>query len=73
MQPVNKELFREWKNHPVTKAMEVAVVNRVEEAKEALVNRQAPDEWVRGMIHAFREVLAIEFDEVKEKEDEDEV
>lgn len=46
--------------------------SRVEEAKEALVNRQAPDEWIRGMIHAFREVLAIEFDEVKE-EDADEV
>ena len=69
---MNREQFLEWKENKVTQAVMLAVVNRVELAKEELVASDNPayDQFVRGMIRAFREVLDVNLDDVQEEKSE---
>lgn len=49
----------QWKSHPVTKLLNEAIQERIEDAKEQLVasSNYEFDQFVRGMIKAFRDVL----------------
>ena len=62
----------QWENHPVTKALKGAIQERIDEAKDALVNSSDEefDRFVKGMIRAFREVQAMEVTPLEEGEDE---
>jgi hypothetical protein len=78
MQNVNREKFQEWERSPVTLAVKAAILERIEAAKEELVSNAFGstdfDQFTRGMIKAFREVLDVQLDDVKiQEENEDEV
>ena len=62
---ISKELVQDWKNHPVTEAVNQAIRNRIEEGRDALevTNEAETAAVVRGMIRAFRDILDIKFDE----------
>lgn len=49
----------EWRDHPVTLAVNEAIQGRINDSKESIVNSTDPeyDRFLKGMIWAFREVL----------------
>ncbi len=61
MSEIRKAEFEEWQEHFITKAYFSAVLERIEEAKEVLAGSagvdSTNDNFIRGMIHAFREVV----------------
>lgn len=64
---VTKEQFKEWKDSYVTQEFFKVLIDRVEEAKEVLSysagNSQLDDRFMAGMIHAFREVLIVDWED----------
>lgn len=67
---VTKDSFRDWKSNPVTKAVFVELVNRIQGIQNDLgsVAGLDPigDRYRAGAIQAYRDILSIEFDEVKD-------
>lgn len=65
MQPVNQELFREWRSHPVTEALMASLKERIEEGKLQIVNSNDPeyDRIVKGMVRAYQDVLEVALEE----------
>ena len=65
-----KEKLIEWRENPVTAEQRKVIQERIEEAKEELLNNWSETECalIRGMVRAFREVLewAPEVDEDKD-------
>jgi len=66
----------EWQNHPVTEVLKEVLNERMDEAMGQIVDSSDAefDRFLKGMIHAFREMAAWEpeFD-YQEGEPEDEV
>lgn len=62
---VSKEEFLEWKQHPVTEAFIEAIKDRITESTEFLVESAGKengfDNYMRGFIKAYREVLEFEW------------
>ena len=72
MPGVNPEQWVEWKRNNVTEAVMLQVQDRIEEAKELLCgvsNDRDFDQYIKGMIRAFSEVLDVQL----EIEDKDEI
>ena len=71
MQPVNREQFLEWESHPVTAAVKQVVKERIEQATSLVVNgpsnSQEFDQFMKGMIRAFNEVLDVQLEEISEE------
>ena len=75
MPNVNPEKWQEWQNSNVTEAVMDQIRVRIEEAKEQLVgpsNDRDFDQFVKGMIRGFQEVLEVQLD-TSEEDSEDEV
>ena len=75
MQNVSPQQWAEWKKSSITVAVMAEVANRIEEGKDLLCsasNDRDFDQFVKGMIKAFSEILDIKLD-TTEEEDEDEV
>ena len=76
MPNVGPEQWQEWKNSDVTLAVMDQIRVRIEDSKEQLIgtfNDRDFDQYVKGMIKAFTEVLDVRLDFITEEEDEDEV
>ena len=75
MSNVSKEHWIEHQNHPVTKALKLAIYERITEAKDQIVASSDPDHdrFLKGMIWAFNEVLEAKLDLIDESEETDEV
>jgi len=62
--------FSNWRQDPVTKAFYLAMVERIEEAKEVLSNQAGfnavEDSYYRGFIRAYREALEFRIDDLTE-------
>lgn len=60
-----------WKNDPMTKAWFEACQIRVEEGKEQLATQAGSDPvfdgFVRGVIHAYREMMSFSVEELNEE------
>ncbi len=71
MTEITKSEFQEWKDHFITKAYFTAVIERIEEAKEVLASSagvdNTQDNFIRGMIHAFREVAQFRVEDPEEE------
>lgn len=62
---LTKEMWAEWRSHPVTSNLYDALEERIEDGKEELANCDVDpqrDLIIRGMIRAFREVIDIKPD-----------
>ena len=67
--------FLEWKENPVTSEFLNLIRNRIEEAKNHLTpstNTHEYDLFVKGMIHAYQEVVDVKLDILLEEIDKDE-
>ncbi len=76
MPNVGPEQWQEWKNSNVTLAVMMQIQERIEEAKDQLVgpsNDRDFDQFVKGMIRAFQEVLDVKLDFDIQEETTDEV
>lgn len=73
MQQVTASEFISWKQDPVTKAFFMAIIDRIEEAKETLSIKAgfdtAEDNYFRGFIRAYREALDFRIDDLQEAVD----
>ena len=71
---LRKRQVAEWLESPVTEALKQAVAERVNDCAEEILRSTDPDydRTIKGMVHAFREVLEWEPETVEEN-DEDEV
>ena len=62
--------FDNWRQDSVTKAFYLAMIDRVEEAKEVLSNQAGfnavEDSYYRGFIRAYREALEFRIDDLTE-------
>jgi hypothetical protein len=69
MSVINKEDFRDWKDNLVTKAVFMAIQDRIEEAKETLASsaglESSLDNYLRGFIQSNQELLRISFDDME--------
>lgn len=67
MDAVSKEEFLDWKTNHVTKAVFEVIQNRIEDAKDILAacagEDSLNDRFVAGMIRAFRELEAIDWED----------
>lgn len=67
---ISKEEWTDWKQHQVTKAVFEACRMRVTDATDILVDQagldQGQDNFYRGFIRAYNEMLSIKLDEVQE-------
>lgn len=72
MPAISKLEFQQWKEHPVTKAYFEASNVRIEDAKEILAVQAGmnPDEdnFFRGFIRAYREMLDFTIDFYEDEE-----
>ena len=76
MPNVSPEQWQEWQKNSVTLEVMEQVRSRIEEAKDQLVgpsNDRDFDQFVKGMIRGFTEVLEVQLDLTTEEEYEDEV
>ena len=76
MQNVGPEQWQEWKRNNVTVAVMDQIKGRIEDAKDQLLganNDRDFDQYVKGMVRAFSEVLDVQLELTIEEEDEDEV
>jgi hypothetical protein len=68
---ITKSEFEEWQNHFITKAFLSAVYERIEECKDVLAGSAGidavQDNLIRGMIHAFREVMLFRVEDQSEE------
>lgn len=78
MELISKEEFDGWKSQTVTKAFYAACKERINDAVEVLANEAGlnatQDNFLRGMVYAYREVLSfhvVDEDEVDSEEGED--
>lgn len=72
---VGPQQWAEWKRNNVTLAVMDSVRSRIEESKDQLLgatNDRDYDQFVKGMIRAFYEVLDVQL-ELTTEENEDEV
>lgn len=64
MHVVRQEQWVEWKSHPVTLALKEAINQRILEATDQIVsgpsNDRDFDQFMKGMVRAFNEVLVAE-------------
>lgn len=68
---VNPEQWQEWRTSKVTLEVMSQIRSRVEEAKDQLIgpsNDRDFDQYVKGMIKGFTEVLEIQLDLITEEE-----
>ena len=75
MQQLTPERWQEWKASPVTVAVMEAVNERIDAAKDQLTgpnNERDFDQFTKGLIWAFNEVLSIKLD-IPTERDEDAV
>jgi hypothetical protein len=67
---ISQSDFTNWKSDPVTQAYFEAIVYRIEDAKDSLVATAgldpAADNFNRGFIYAYRELLDFRIDDVIE-------
>lgn len=72
---LNRELWLEWQNHPVTKANNEAILERIAEVKDQIVASTDADfdRFLKGMIWAFNEVLEAKPDLIDDEEETNEV
>ena len=76
MPNIGAEQWQEWKRSDVTLAVMAQIQDRIDEAKELLIgasNERDFDQYIKGMIRAFTEVLDVRLDFTTEEEEEDEV
>ena len=76
MPNISPEAWAEWQRNNVTLEVMEQVRNRIEEAKDQLVgpsNDRDFDQFVKGMIRGFTEVLEVQLDLTTEEEWDDEV
>lgn len=70
MARVSQSDFQNWSTDPVTKAFKLAMVDRIEEAKEILSTRAGmdvhEDNYLRGFIQAYREALEFRIEDLDE-------
>jgi hypothetical protein len=75
MQQVTASDFNDWRTNPVTKAFYMAITDRIEDAKEVLATQAGldlnEDNFLRGFIRAYREVLLFRIDDLQEAVDVD--
>ena len=65
MDPVNPEMFEDWKHHPVTKMLMKALLEDREAMKEGLVNNSFEHEMeVKGRCRAISIILDIEYEDL---------
>ena len=59
---ISREQVNEWESHPVTAALRFAVRERIQEASDKVMMSSDPDfdRFIKGMVHAFKEVLDME-------------
>lgn len=73
MQQVTASDFSDWRSNPVTKAFFMAITDRIEDAKEVLATQAGldlnEDNFLRGFIRAYREVLMFRIDDLQEAVD----
>lgn len=66
---ISKEQFQEWKESFATQEFFRSVEQRIAEAKELLAynagNDSLVDKFNVGMIHAFKEVLDVSYEETQ--------
>ena len=75
MQKLSPEAWQEWQRNSVTEAVMDQIKVRIEDAKDQLVgpsNDRDYDQFVKGMIRGFQEVLDVQL-ETFEEDSEDEV
>lgn len=64
---LSKEEFLEWKQSQSTQAVFEIVINRIEDCKDLLAESAGvdpgQDRFISGMIRAFREVLAVNWED----------
>lgn len=69
---ISKELFKEWEQHPVTKAVKVGFDDRAKGMLEYLATEVAKDPRTdliySGYIQAVKDFLLVSMDDVKETE-----
>lgn len=74
MQKLNPEAWQEWQRNSVTAAVMDQIRARIEDAKEQLIgpsNDRDFDQFVKGMIRGFQEVLDVQLDVlIEDSEDE---
>ena len=67
---ISKEEFIDWQRNPVTQAVFAATVEKINlgatELSYSAGESPAADRFKCGMIHAYRSMLSIEFDELEE-------
>lgn len=67
---VTKDSFRDWKTNPVTKAVFQELYNMITTHQEQLSNSAGldplQDRYISGAIAAYRDLLNIDFTEVKD-------
>ena len=76
MQTINPEQWQEWRRNSVTTAVMELIKERIEEAKDQLVgpsNDRDFDQYVKGMIKGYNELLDVQLDIFTEEDIEDEV
>lgn len=70
MLPVSANEFNDWRSNQVTKAFFLAITERIEDAKEILATQAGldlnEDNFLRGFIRAYREVLMFRIDDLQE-------
>lgn len=64
---LTKEEFQDWKQSTATEAVFEIVINRIEDCKDMLAESAGvdpgQDRFFAGMIRAFREVLAVNWED----------
>ena len=76
MRIIGPEQWQEWKRSDVTQAVMDQIRERIEEAKDQLLgsnNDRDFDQYVKGMVRGFSEVLEVQLDLPTEEDEEDEV
>jgi len=72
MSIVTKSEWVDWKQNPVTNAFYSAIKERISEATELLVNKagldQVEDNFFRGFIAAYNEVLGFSIEDMEDLE-----
>ena len=72
---ISKELWVDHQNHPVTKALKQACLERIEEIKDQIVSSRDGeyDMFLKGMIWAQNEVFDAKPDLIEDSEESNEV
>ena len=66
---VTKEEYLDWKRNPVTKALNSALIERINDGAKELAGSAGlnplEDRFKCGIIHAYHEILTVELDELE--------